>query len=159
MASDRSEPGIADHIAPSAAAGTEVHANAVDRGRPGDHPSGVRVTRKTVVRAKSTHRSLEHALVLLVLIAGLPAGLALLYLTWGQDYTFEVRWTITAVVLAVWLGAAVAAYQMVTRALYLQANLLGALREGDYSIRGVGAHPGSAVDLVLQEINELGDTL
>ena len=48
---------------------------------------------------------------------------------------------------------------MVTRALYLQANLLGALREGDYSIRGTGAQPGSAADLVMQEINALGDTL
>ena len=48
---------------------------------------------------------------------------------------------------------------MVTRALFLQANLLGALREGDYSIRGAGAKPGSAVDLVMQEINALGDTL
>ena len=48
---------------------------------------------------------------------------------------------------------------MVTRALFLQANLLGALREGDYSIRGTGAQPGSAVDLVMQEINALGDTL
>jgi PAS domain S-box-containing protein len=118
-----------------------------------------RAARKTTVRAKTAHRSLEHALVLLVLIGGLPAGLALLYLTWGQDYTFEVRWTITAIVLSVWIGAAITAYQLVTRALYLQANLLGALREGDYSIRGVGARSGSAVDLVLQEINELGDTL
>ena len=48
---------------------------------------------------------------------------------------------------------------MVTRALFLQANLLGALREGDYSIRGTGAQPGSAADLVMQEINALGDTL
>jgi PAS domain S-box-containing protein len=48
---------------------------------------------------------------------------------------------------------------MVTSALYLQANLLGALREGDYSIRGVGTKPGSAVDMVMQEINALGDTL
>ena len=28
---------------------------------------------------------------------------------------------------------------MVQRVLFLQANLLGALREGDYSIRGTGA--------------------
>ena len=48
---------------------------------------------------------------------------------------------------------------MVTRVLFLQANLLGALREGDYSIRGTGARPGSAVDLVMHEINALGDTL
>jgi nitrogen fixation/metabolism regulation signal transduction histidine kinase len=82
-----------------------------------------------------------------------------LYLTWGEEYSFEVRWTVTAIVLTVWAGAAATAYQMITSALFLQANLLGALREGDYSIRGVGARRGSAVDLVLQEINALGDTL
>jgi two-component system, NtrC family, nitrogen regulation sensor histidine kinase NtrY len=110
-------------------------------------------------RHRGTHRSLEHAVLVLSLIAGLPAALALLYMTWGQSYTFEVRWTITTVVLVVWIGAAALAFQMVTRALYLQSNLLGALREGDYSIRGAGARAGSAVDLVMNEINALGDTL
>ena len=95
----------------------------------------------------------------LAFAAGLPAAIALFYLTWGQDYTFEVRWTITTVVIVVWVGAAALAFQMVTRALYLQSNLLGALREGDYSIRGAGGRPGSAVDLVMHEINALGDTL
>ena len=113
----------------------------------------------SVVRARGLHRSLEHSILFLVVVAGLPAALALLYLTWGQPYTFEVRWTITTVVLVVWFGAAGMAFQMVNRALYLQANLLGALREGDYSIRGAGGRPGSAVDLVMHEINMLGDTL
>jgi PAS domain S-box-containing protein len=111
------------------------------------------------VRTRSVHRSLEQSVLLLAIIAGLPAGLAVLYLTWGQAYTFEVRWTLTTVVLVVWLGSAAVAYQMVQRVLYLQANLLGALREGDYSIRGTGARAGSAVDLVMTEINALGDTL
>ena len=93
------------------------------------------------------------------MIAGLPAGLGLLALSWGQPYSFEVRWTITSVVLLVWLGSAAAAYQLVQRMLFLQANLLGALREGDYSIRGTGAKAGSGVDLVMNEINALGDTL
>ena len=104
-------------------------------------------------------RSLEHLILLLVLLAGLPAALALLYMSWGQEFSFEARWTVTAIVAAVWLGCAVTAYQMVREALYLQANLLGALREGDYSIRGASARPGSAVDLVMVEINALGDTL
>src|SRR6185436_13526590 len=121
--------------------------------------SSRRSIRPEGVRTRTVHRSLEQAILLLVVIGGLPAALALFYLSWGQGYTFEVRWTLTTVVLAVWLGAASAAYQMVQRALYLQANLLGALREGDYSIRGTGAKAGSAVDLVLHEINALGDTL
>jgi PAS domain S-box-containing protein len=112
-----------------------------------------------VRRQRGTYRSLEHSVLALVIAAGLPAAVALFYLTWGQDYTFEVRWTITTLVIVVWMGAAAVAFQMVTRALYLQTNLLGALREGDYSIRGAGGRPGSAVDLVMHEINALGDTL
>jgi PAS domain S-box-containing protein len=110
-------------------------------------------------RTRRLHPSLEQSILLLTLLAGLPAALALLYFTWNQQYSFEVRWTIATVVLVVWIGSAAFAYQMVTRVLFLQANLLGALREGDYSIRGTGARPGSAVDLVMHEINALGDTL
>src|ERR671912_92021 len=118
-------------------------------------PSKSRAPRTT----KGAHRSLEQSVLYLAIIAGLPAGLGLLALSWGQPYSFEVRWTITSVVLLVWLGSAAAAYQIVQRMLFLQANLLGALREGDYSIRGAGAKAGSDVDLVMNEINALGDTL
>src|SRR5688572_23511900 len=111
------------------------------------------------IRARGLHRSLERSVLLLALLSGLPAILTLMYVTGAQQYTFEVRWTLVTIVGAVWIGAAVIAFQMVTSALYLQANLLGALREGDYSIRGVGTKPGSAVDMVMQEINALGDTL
>jgi PAS domain S-box-containing protein len=111
------------------------------------------------LRARGLHRSLERNVLLLALAGGLPAALTLLYVTWAMQYSFEVRWTLATVVAAVWIGCAVVAFQMVTRALFLQANLLGALREGDYSIRGTGTQPGSAADLVMQEINALGDTL
>jgi two-component system nitrogen regulation sensor histidine kinase NtrY len=110
-------------------------------------------------RSARVHWSLEQAVVGLSLLGGLPAGVALVWIVWGQNYSFEVRWTLAAVVLLVWIGCAVTAYQMVTRVLYLAANLLGALHEGDYSIRGTGAKPGSAADLVMKEINSLGNTL
>src|SRR3954467_579874 len=120
-------------------------------------------------RSARVHWSLEQAVVGLCLLSGLPAAIALAWIVWGQNYSFEVRWTLgaggvrvwggAAVVLGVWAGCAAAAHQMVTRVLYLAANLLGALHEGDYSIRGTGAKPGSAADLVMKEINSLGDTL
>jgi nitrogen fixation/metabolism regulation signal transduction histidine kinase len=110
-------------------------------------------------RAAKVHWSLEQAVVGLGLLGGLPAAVALVWIVSWQNYSFEVRWTLAAVVLVVWVGCALAAYQMVTRVLYLAANLLGALHEGDYSIRGTGAKPGSAADLVMREINSLGNTL
>ena len=105
------------------------------------------------------HRSLERSVLLLAILAGLPAALAVVALTWGDDYSFEVRWTIAAIIAVVWLGAAAFARQLVMNTLLVASNLLGALREGDYSIRGVGAERGSSVDLVMSEINALGDTL
>jgi two-component system nitrogen regulation sensor histidine kinase NtrY len=110
-------------------------------------------------RTRGVHRSLERSVLLLSLAGGLPATLGLLYVTSQLQYSFEVRWTLAAVVATIWIGCARLAYQMVTKALSLQADLLNALREGDYSIRGTGARPGSAVDLVMHEINALGDTL
>jgi len=105
------------------------------------------------------HRSLERSVFLLAVIAGLPAALAVIALTWGDDYSFEVRWTIAALIAVVWFGAAALARQLVMNSLLVASNLLGALREGDYSIRGVGGERGSAVDLVMSEINALGGTL
>jgi len=119
----------------------------------------VSASNRLPVRSTKFHWSLEQAVVGLTLLGGLPAALALAWIVWGQNYSFEVRWTLAAVVLAVWIGCAAAAHQMVTRVLFLAANLLGALHEGDYSIRGTGAKPGGAVDLVMREINSLGDTL
>src|SRR3954469_9545117 len=110
-------------------------------------------------RSARVHWSLEQAVLGLTLLAALPSIVALAWIVSGQNYSFEVRWTLAAVVLVVWVGCAAAAFQMVTRVLYLAANLLGALHEGDYSIRGTGAKPGSSVDLVIKEINSLGDTL
>src|SRR4051794_40965886 len=121
--------------------------------------SGTPSSRPAGHRAAKVHWSLEQAVMGLILLGGLPAALALAWIVWGQGYTFEVRWTLAAVVLVVWVSCAIAAHQMVTRVLYLAANLLGALHEGDYSIRGTGAKPGSAADLVMKEINSLGDTL
>ena len=80
---------------------------------------------------RRVHRSLERAVLLLAFIAGLPARRWRSSTCLGQqEYSFEVRWTVIAVVLAVWIGSAALAFQMVTRVLFLQANLLGALREG-----------------------------
>jgi len=114
----------------------------------------------------STHRprNLEHSVLALGVLAGLPASVVLIVLTWNQAYSFEVRWTIATVIAIVWLGSATMARQMVAKTLLLAANLLGALREGDYSIRGAsGAGKSTALasttDLVMIEINALGDTL
>lgn len=104
-------------------------------------------------------RNLELALMLLVIGGGLPAvGVALWYL-WSSELTPEVRWTLTVIVLTGWIAAGSAARQLAVRSLSVIANLLGALREGDYSIRGLSARSGSSMALVMREVNDLGSTL
>ncbi len=106
-------------------------------------------------------RSLEASVTLLVLVGGFPAAAALMFIVWSywSPVSAELRWTLTVIVLASYLGAAAAAHQMVVRSLQVISNLLGALREGDYSIRGTGAKAGSSVGLVMNEVNDLGHTL
>ncbi|HJZ75989.1 MAG TPA: ATP-binding protein [Vicinamibacterales bacterium] len=113
----------------------------------------------SAVSTKGAQRNVEAAVLVLAVAAGLPSTIALFYLLATQPFTFEVRWTLVAVVLVTWIASAAAARQMVSRTLLLAASLLGALREGDYSIRGAPGRPKSAVDLVMAEINALGDTL
>jgi PAS domain S-box-containing protein len=104
-------------------------------------------------------RNLELALTLLVLLGGLPAVGVALWFVWTTGQQPEVRWTLTTVIVVVWLSCASAARQMAVRSLNLIANLLGALREGDYSIRGLAARSGSSMAMVMREVNDLGSTL
>jgi PAS domain S-box-containing protein len=109
--------------------------------------------------AARAQRNVERSVWVLALVAGFPGSALLLWVMWAQPYSFEVRWTVATLVVVVWLSAPALARQFVVRTLYVAANLLGALREGDYSIRGASAQPRGAVDLVMSEINALGDTL
>jgi two-component system nitrogen regulation sensor histidine kinase NtrY len=104
-------------------------------------------------------RNLELTLTVLVLAGAFPAVALVFYFLWTQPLTPEMRWTLSAIVLSAWLIAGSAARQMAVRSLNLVANLLGALREGDYSIRGLTARSGSAMALVMREVNDLGSTL
>jgi two-component system, NtrC family, nitrogen regulation sensor histidine kinase NtrY len=105
-------------------------------------------------------RNLERALTLLVLAGGLPGVLLAGWLLWSAPLGRpEVEWTLVVIVVGSWILAASAARRLATGSLHLIANLLGALREGDYSIRGLVAKPGSAVALVMREVNDLGATL
>jgi nitrogen fixation/metabolism regulation signal transduction histidine kinase len=113
----------------------------------------------SAVSNRGAQRNVEAAVLALALIAGLPSSAVLFYLLSIQAFPFEVRWTIVAVVLVCWTASATVARQLVARTLLVSASLLGALREGDYSIRGAPGRPSSAVDLVMLEINALGDTL
>jgi nitrogen fixation/metabolism regulation signal transduction histidine kinase len=103
--------------------------------------------------------SLEHRIFWLVIAAGLPASATALFLLWTGDFTPKVQWTFTLLAVGFWLGGAMLARERVAYPLQTLANLLEALREGDYSLRGRRASPDDALGQVLMEVNALSSTL
>ncbi|MCB1640300.1 MAG: histidine kinase, partial [Xanthomonadales bacterium] len=95
-----------------------------------------------------------------VLVAGLPLLLLGLLLLWLGLPTSELgRWSLTGLLLLSWLWGAAMLRQRVVFPLYTLSNLLEALREGDFSLRGTRAHRGDAMGDVVWEVNALAQTL
>jgi two-component system nitrogen regulation sensor histidine kinase NtrY len=101
----------------------------------------------------------ERRILLLAVTAGLPGSLVALTLLWAGDYTPKVQWTLTVLIVGLWSGFALAVRRRVVFPLQTVSNLLAALREGDYSIRGRQARPDDALGEVMIEVNALGETL
>jgi nitrogen fixation/metabolism regulation signal transduction histidine kinase len=105
------------------------------------------------------HLSHESRIVLMALGAGLPAVVVSLILLWTGGFTPKVQWTVSLVLLSLWLGMSFALRSRVAVPLQTISNLLAALREGDFSIRARGADPEDALGSVVLEVNALGTTL
>lgn len=107
-------------------------------------------------------RRLTHDQTVLVyaLLGGFPAVVVTLCYLWlGGDVSPKVQWTLTLLVAGCWLGFAFAAQGLVIRPLHTMANLLSALREGDFAIRARGARREEPLGDVMAEINTLSRTL
>lgn len=101
----------------------------------------------------------EGRVALAVLLAGAPAVVAAGLLAWRARLPELVWWTAGPLVLGAWVGGALAVRAQVARPLQVLANMLGAMREGDFSMRSRGADPRSALGLALHEANALAATL
>ena len=95
----------------------------------------------------------------MTLASGLPGSLTALWILWAADYPAKIQWTATVFVLTVWLGFALAVRERTVLPLQTLANLLEALREGDYSIRGRQPPVEDALGEVMTEVNALGEIL
>jgi nitrogen fixation/metabolism regulation signal transduction histidine kinase len=95
----------------------------------------------------------------LSLLAGLPAVLATFGLLAAGDYSAKVTWTVGALVVVVWLAVSAAVRERVLRPLQTSSNLVAALREGDFSVRGRGARLGDPLGELMLELNELSAVL
>src|SRR3989475_3669505 len=101
----------------------------------------------------------ERRILLMAVTAGLPGSLVALIFLWTGDHTPKMEWTLTVLIVGLWCGFALAVRRRVVFPLQTVSNLLAALREGDYSIRGRHSVAGDALGEVMTEVNALGETL
>jgi two-component system, NtrC family, nitrogen regulation sensor histidine kinase NtrY len=101
----------------------------------------------------------EQRMSLLALLAGLPAVVTSMIIIWTGGYTPKVQWTLTLLIAGFWWGFSASIYERVASPLRTLANLLEAMREGDYSIRARSAQGEDALDDVMQQVNAMGATL
>lgn len=105
---------------------------------------------------KLTH---DGRVLLMALAAGFPAVAACLFLLFTGSYPSREQWTLGGVVVAFWLGFCFAVREHVASPLRTLANLLEAMREGDYSIRARVTNPEEAMGEVMQQVNAMSNTL
>jgi nitrogen fixation/metabolism regulation signal transduction histidine kinase len=102
---------------------------------------------------------LDQQVFLLAIGAGFPGAVTALWILWTDDYTPKVQWTLTVVILSTLFGLAASVRTRVVVPLQTLANLLAALREDDFSIRGRTANPDDPLGAALLEVNALAETL
>lgn len=101
----------------------------------------------------------ERRVQLLALAAGLPGSVVALLLLWLGPYSSQTAWTLTLFIVAAWLGFAASLRHRVVFSLQTLSNLLAAMREEDFSLRGRGARADDAMGEVMIEVNALSETL
>ena len=101
----------------------------------------------------------ERRVLALALACGGFGTLVALALLWLGDHGAKARITLTVLMLLLWLSFAFSVRGRIVYTLQTLSNLLAALREGDYSIRGRMSRGGGSLDDVIRELNLLGETL
>jgi PAS domain S-box-containing protein len=99
--------------------------------------------------------------VLMALLTALPGLAATALLLWLGDYPARVTWTVLALVGGLCLLAAFSLRDRVIRPLQTLANMLAALREGDFSIRArvPVENADDPLSLTYHEVNALEELL
>ncbi len=95
----------------------------------------------------------------LALLAGLPGVLATAALLAFNGFSDRAQWSVNLLVVLFWLGFAFAARGRVAGPLRTLANLLEAMRQGDYSIRARVGNPKEPLGEVMQQVNAMAATL
>src|SRR5262249_48806363 len=110
---------------------------------------------------KAPKRRISHETKVLwyALASGSMGVLVSMIFIWTGDFASHVQWTLTLLIVGFWFSFAFAARTLVIRPLQTLSNILAALREEDFSIRGRSSRRDDALGEVVAEINELSQTL
>ncbi len=101
----------------------------------------------------------QNRLVLIALGSGLPATVIASWFAWEYAPTPELRVIFVLLLVVFWIGCAFAVRRRLVFPLQTLANLVEAVRCGDYTLRGRRGAPGDTLGEVVREINRLGETL
>ena len=101
----------------------------------------------------------EKRILLFAILAALPGVAFGTTLVWTRDWTRDIKISLTVLEFFLWLVLTLALLDQIVRPLQTLANVVGALREEDYSFRARGAAPNDALGELALEINSLADIL
>jgi len=108
---------------------------------------------------KRTRLLYEHRINLYCFLVALPGLLVSIVLVWMQPWSMESRFALIALELFVWWLLALALQEQTTRPLQTLSNVIGALREEDYSFRARNAVAEDSLGELSLEVNALADML
>jgi PAS domain S-box-containing protein len=101
----------------------------------------------------------DRRIFLLGLMIGFPGVATALALLVLGDFSAHLQWSAGVALVLAWLGLTAALREQVARPLGTLANMLSALKEGDFSIRARVGDASDALSLAYLEVNALEETL
>jgi nitrogen fixation/metabolism regulation signal transduction histidine kinase len=101
----------------------------------------------------------EKRIALFAILAALPGIAFGTILIWTHDWSRDTKISLTVLEFFLWLVLTLALLEQIVRPLQTLTNVVGALREEDYSFRARGAAPNDAMGELALEINSLADIL
>src|SRR5580698_8552599 len=101
----------------------------------------------------------EHRISLYSFLVALPGILVGGTLIWMQAWSMQSKLALSFAVLVVWWILALVLHEQTVKPLQTLANVVGALREEDYSFRARGAVAEDALGELSLEVNALADLL
>ena len=102
--------------------------------------------------------SFENRIFLLAAASGVFPLICGLILLWTGEFAASTRWTLGGLMVVVWVAFASAVRDRFAYAMRTLANLLGALRDGDFSFRLRMDDSGSLGEVYAQ-VNDMAETL